>query len=57
MEEVPDDSTWLGIEDGLEVQKVNGPGGEVDGLTRLNLELDGSMDRVQVGHKLEEALL
>ena len=38
-------------------QKVNGPGGEVEGLTRLNLELDGSVDRVQVSHKLEEVLL
>ena len=31
-------------------QKVNEPGGGVDGLTRL--KLNGSMDRVQVGHKL-----
>ena len=45
--------TLHGIEG--QVQKVNEPGGEVDGLTRLNLKL--SMDRVQVGHKLEEALL
>ena len=47
--------TLHGIEG--QVQKVNEPGGEVDGLTRLNLKLNGSMDRVQVGHKLEEALL
>ena len=41
----------------LRVKKVNGPGGEDEGLTRLHLKLDGGKDMVQVSHKLKQTLL